>query len=1058
MERSIKSLTYRQPRLVFLILMVLIASGLSSLLAIGRQEDPTITNLFANVQTVFPGASPERVETLVTAEIEESLKEIPEVDTIQSSSSTGISIVNIDLRETLEKDRIEQVWSEVRDALSDAEAKFPAGVGTPDLDADGISAYTAITALRLTRDDIPLTIATRYGDELADKLRAIPGTKAVRQFGVPDEEVLVTLDKTRAAALGLTPALVSAAIQSADAKVQAGRLRDNNNDLIFEVAGEIKALDRLRSIVVREGSETTATRLSDIATITRGPKMPLAEMAIHNGAPAILLGSVLDDGLQVDVWAGDVRKAVDEFQKQMPNGIALELIFDQSGYTADRLAEVGTNMAVGVALVIGVLLLTLGFRAALIVALILPVVTFATLATMNFLGISIHQMSVTGLIVALGLLVDAGIVMTDEVAKRIRQGLDRIEAVAQSVGRLTAPLAASTITTALSFTPMILLPGPAGDFVGTIAMAVVIMLCWSFVIAVTVTPAIAGWLMPAQGKTNIFNSGIPGGFLARFFQWTLHLAVRNPLRAIALSLVLPVMGFLSMPTLTAQFFPGTDRDQFYIEVDMPAGTAITQTKRLVERLDTKLRAEEQIKQIYWTIGKSAPAFYYNISTGRENAPGYAQALITTTSPAATEELVGRLERSLGDEAPEAQILVRGLVQGPPVAAPVELRIVGNNLDTLREIGDQLMDRLSSVDSVVLARTTSAGGAPKVVVDVDEAKTRAVGLDLASVARQLNAGLEGVTGGSLVEGTEQLPVRVRFSDSLRGDLDAIRDLPIISAQSSAQAKPGAFAAIPLSAIANISLLPNDATIRRRNGERINTVQGFTLRAVLPEEAFKAVQAKLVDNPVDLPAEYRLELGGDADARSDTLNNLLASIGLIVTLTIATIVMTFNSFRLSIVAMVVCVLSAGLSILSLAIFQFPFGINAIIGVIGSIGVSINSAIIILTGMQENKAASAGDRDAMVDVVMGSSRHIVSTTVTTFGGFLPLILAGGGFWPPFAMAVAGGVLLSTIISFYFTPPVFALVHKRGGKRRLTKPQSEQPQAANDDVIVPAYPIAAE
>lgn len=1061
MTHSRSTLTYRQPRLVFLVIMVLIASGLSALLAIGRQEDPTITNLFATVTTAFPGAAPERVETLVTAEIEEQLKEIPEVDTVTSTSATGISIIAIELQETLETSRIEQVWSEIRDALSDAEANFPLGALSPDIDADGISAYSAIMALRLKQNDIPIAIAARYGDELADTLRSIPGTKGVDQFGVPEEEILVTLDPAKTAALGLTPMMVSAAISGADAKIQAGRLRDDANDLIFEVAGEIKAIDRLRNVVVREGADTTATRLSDIATIKRGTRTPLAEMAIHNGEPAILVAAVLEDGLQIDVWSGFVRDVIDEFQNQMPLGIELELIFDQSGYTADRLAEVGRNMLIGVALVIGVLLVTLGIRAAVIVAIILPVVTLATLATMNFLGLAIHQMSVTGLIVALGLLVDAGIVMTDEVAKRVRAGAARLEAVAQSVRRLTAPLFASTITTALAFTPMILLPGPAGDFVGSIAMAVVIMLVWSFVLAVTITPAIAGWWMPAEGKTNFFNSGIPGGFIARFFAWTLRLAVSNPFRAIALSLVLPVMGFASMPTLTAQFFPGTDRDQFYIEVDLPPGTAIGETRRLVERLDETLRGEDDIRQVYWTIGKSAPAFYYNISVGRDNAPGYAQALVTTASPEATEELVARLERTLGDDATGAQILVRGLVQGPPVAAPVELRVVGSDLDTLRAIGDDLMARLASVDSIVLARTTASGGAPKVVVDVDEAKARALGLDLSSFATQLNSGLEGVTGGSLVEGSEQLPVRVRFGDDVRGNLDAIRDLPIISPQTQSVAQAGGYGAIPLSAIANVSLLPSEPAIIRRNGERVNTVQGFTLRAVLPEEALKAVQANLAENPIDLPVGYRIELGGDSDARSSTLNNLLASIGLIVTLTIATIVMTFNSFRLSLVALVVCTLSAGLSILSLAIFQFPFGINAIIGVIGSIGVSINAAIIIMTGMQENDAASDGDREAMVDVVMESSRHIVSTTVTTFGGFLPLILAGGGFWPPFAMAVAGGVLLSTVISFYFTPPMYALIRRRTKKReaeqRPEKLKSTM-EAVNGQREKAALPMAAE
>lgn len=1042
MAHSINTLTFRQPRLVFLILMVLIASGLSALLSIGRQEDPTITNIFATVTTAFPGATPGRVEALVTVEIEEAIKEIPEVDTIDSVSSTGISIVSIELVETIADDKIEQVWSEVRDALEDAQAQFPPGAQTPEFNGGGVNAYAAVAALRVDHDQVPLTIVKRYADALADEIRSIPGTKIVKIFGAPEDEILVTLDSGRTAAVGLTAEMVSGAIRAADAKVQAGRLRDETSDFVLEVSGEIETLDRLRDVVVREGANNNATRLSDIATITRGPRSPVSEMAIHNGSSAILVAAALEDGLQVDVWAGFLRDTITSFDQQIPGGVSLELVFDQSGYTADRLLEVGTNMAIGIALVVGVLLITLGFRAAMIVALILPVVSLATLATMNFLGLAIHQMSVTGLIVALGLLVDAGIVMTDEVAQRIRKGTKRIEAVRDAVFRLWAPLFASTVTTALSFTPMILLPGPAGDFVGSIALAVVIMLCWSFVIAVTVTPAIAGWLMPDQTQANFFNSGISGGPLAKAFAWSLQLAARNPVRSVALSLVLPLIGFASMSSLTAQFFPGVDRDQFTIEFEMAPGTAIAEIRRLVDRMDLLLRNEDGIEQTYWSIGRSGPAFYYNIIGGRENAAGYAQAFVTTSSPMATEQLVGKLERTLADAAPMAQVLVRGLVQGPPVAAPVELRLVGPNVDTLRELGDELMASMAALDTIVLARTTSSGGAPKVVVDVNEAKARALGLDLSAIAGQLQAGLEGVTGGSLIEETEQLPVRVRLGDEIRGNLDTISDVPIISPQGAVASASGLFAAVPLSAIADISLMPSDASITRRNGERVNTVQGFTLRAVLPEEALKEVQAGLEASGFELPPGYRLELGGDSDARANTLGNLLASIGMIVTLTIATIVMTFNSFRLAGVALLVSVLSAGLSLLALAIFQYPFGINAIIGVIGSIGVSINAAIIIMTALQDDEASAAGEPDAMARVIMNSSRHIVSTTITTVGGFLPLILAGGGFWPPFAMAIAGGVAFSTIVSFYFTPAAFKLVYAR--KR----------QAESKAVRLPSYP----
>ena len=1016
-----EALFFRQPRLVALALLVILAAGISALTAIGRQEDPTITNLFGTVQTPFPGADPERVETLITAEVEDVLREVPEVDVIQSSSSTGISIVTVELNPLTPDDEIERVWSAIRDDLDTLAQDFPLGAGEPDFSTDDNGTFAAIAALTAGHDAIPLTILGRYADDLAKELRNIPGTELVEIYGAPEEEVLITLDTGATAALGLSAAEVAAAVAAADSKDQAGRVRGGGTDLIINLDGEVEALDRLRDVVVRSAADGQATRLGQIAEVTRGPRLPLSETALHGGRPAVLIAAKLEPGLQVDVWSGFVREVLDEYRSDLPGGLTLELVFDQSGYTAERLSGVAKNMAIGVSLVVLVLLVTLGLRAALIVAAILPIVSLASLFTMNAIGLPIQQMSVTGLIVALGLMVDAGIVMTDRIGQRLAAGDSRADAVSHAVRRLFGPLLASTVTTALSFTPLILLPGAAGDFVGSIAIAVVIMLLWSFVIAMTITPALAGHLL--RGAAPAKRPSAPKRAFAASLRWS----VDNPVRSAALAMVLPVAGFLSLPHLTAQFFPGVDRDQFYIEIDMPPGTALAATRDVLDRLDRVLRDDARIDSVTWVSGRSAPAFYYNIVGGREDAPGHAQALIRTVSPAATEDVLPELQRRLSDVAPAAQILVRGLVQGPPVSAPVELRLIGNDLAALREAGDQARRIMSQVDSVTLARGTIGGAAPKVAIDVDEAKARSLGLDLGGIAGQLAAALEGVTGGSMVEGTEQLPIRVRLGDAARGDLGIIRDLPILRPDAASLSATGAWPALPLSAIAEFRLDPGSGGITRRNGERMNAVQGFILRGVLPEEALADVQAALDEAGFAPPPGVRLEIGGDSDARANTLGNLFAALPIIVVLSIASIVLTFGSFRLSAIALVVCGLSAGLSLLSLAVFQHPFGINAIIGVIGSIGVSINAAIIIMTGLQADPKASAGDRAAMVDVVMGSSRHIISTTVTTVGGFLPLILEGGQFWPPFAMAVAGGVFLSTIISFYFTPPLFALIQAR-------------------------------
>lgn len=1037
---SIETLFYRQPRLLALALLVLIAAGASALTTIGRQEDPSITNLSASITTIYPGADPARVESLVTRKIETELSEIATVSSITSNSSPGLSRVSVELDETIDADLINNSWSDVRAALDSVEAELPSGALSPEFSADEVYTYSAIFALTPS-EGVSVPVTQRYAQLLADRLARVTGTYSVDLFGEVEEEILIEVEAHTLGALGTTTGAISAVIQKSDAKVRAGRLHAATGNYLIEVAGEIKLLENIRDIplLARDGS---VVRLGDVATISYGERKPLDELAFHNGKRAVLVAAKISNGQQVDVWMEDVRSTLSTFTIELPRTLTLDTVFDQSKYTADRLQSVAVNMAFGMGLVILVLVFTLGIRSALIVAMVLPLVSLASVATMNAISLPIHQMSLTGLIVALGLLVDAAIVMTEEIRQRLQAGYSRHDAVQASVRRLFAPLLASTVTTALSFLPMVLLPGGAGDFVGAIAIAVIIMLSWSFVIALSITAASAGRLLKREKpRSASWSNGISGGFIAKTFRASLVLAMQYPLASVALALVLPVLGFVSASTLTAQFFPGVDRNQFFVKVDMEPGTPIERTREYALLIDERLAQEAGIEKVSWLVGKSAPSFYYNMVGDRSRAPEFAQALVTTSSAAATAELVPRLQTMLGAQFLDAKVLVQGLVQGPPVDAPVEIRLIGPNIDVLREYGDRLRTLMANVEFVTTVQTSLDRGAPKVVYDVNEDAARLAGLNLVGIANQLELSLEGVTGGSLLDGTREIPVRVRVGDVARSELDRVSALPLIASTNDGS---GRYQAIPLSAIADVSLQPSQGSITRREGERVNTVQAFTEFGVLPEEVLKRVLTQIKETGFTLPPGYRLQTGGDSDARDDTLKNLKASLGLIVTLSIASIVMAFNSWRLAGVTLVVAVLCAGLSMLSLAVFRYPFGIQGIIGVIGSIGVSINAAIIILTGLQANPAARLGNPSAIVDVVMGSSRHILSTTITTVGGFLPLILDGGEFWPPFAMSVAGGVLLSSVISFYFTPPMFRLVYAR-------KPKDQSEQASVQGVVRP-------
>jgi multidrug efflux pump subunit AcrB len=807
--------------------------------------------------------------------------------------------------------------------------------------------------------------------------------------------------------------------------------------MLIELAGDFDSMERIRQVIVNTSPGGSATRISDLGRVYKATATPPSTMAMAQGRPAILVGGIMEPGNQVDVWSQSFVDLVDSYRAEAPAGLNLEVTYDQATYARARLTDVAKNLGLGVMLVILVLLFTLGWRAAVVVAVILPLCGLISITVMDRLGMPLQQMSVSGLIVALGLLVDGSIVMTDEIRKRLLQGHSPLEAIRGSVDRLRVPLIASALTTVLAFMPMAILPGPAGSFLGSIATAVIIMLTTSTVLAMVITPVLAAWLLPrhADGSTRWYIGGANSGKMGEWLTSALDWSLRHPWAAIALSLSLPLTGFLTFPTLTAQFFPGTDRDQMYLQVKLADGRSIYDTQALVKRLDSKLRSDPMIRRVDWSIGESAPAFYYNMYRNKEGIASWAEALVLTRDENRTDDLIRRLQIELDSAFPEARIVVRGMDQGPPVFAPLEIEIKGPNLAVLQALGEQFRGRMESIPYVTHTTASLIGGAPKLLFQLDEEKLRLAQLQLTDVAGALNDSLRGRIGGELLEGTERLPVRVRLTEQDWGTSDRIADIRV-PLPGRAGASPGLVSGIPLNALGQPQLLPSQSPISRLNGERLNTVQAYITRGVLPQEALKLLQEDLAQNPIPLPSGYSLSFGGDSDERASVVEKIMAPMGLIIAALLATLLMTFNSWRLAAVALLVCVCSMGLSLLSLAIFRYPFGIQPMIGVIGSIGVSINAAIIIMTALQAHEGARLGGLFAIRSVVMDSSRHIISTTVTTFGGFLPLILEGSKLWPPFAMAIAGGVLLSTIISFFLVPPMFLVVMRIG--RKETEPSA--------------------
>lgn len=1042
------SLFYDNRRLLVLVIALIAVAGLSSFYILPRMEDPVLSQRVAIINTLYPGAKADRVEALVTERIEEELQEIPEIKELRSNSRAGISTVTVELRDDIYE--TSEVWSRVRDKIDDAQPLLPAETLEPDFDELEVTAYALVTALKWELPgEANYAILQRMAEELEQRLRAVGGTREVDMFGAPAEEITVEIDQTTLATLGMTVDDVARQIRASDAKVSAGLLRTSQGNLIMEVAAELDSLERVGQTPLQYGPEGSFTELSDIAKIKKGVVDPATSLAWIDGKSAVALGVLVRADWRIDHWAKDADVVIREFAEDLPPGIELKRVFEQSPYVETRLATLLSNLLLGATAVMLVIWVMMGWRSAVVVGAALPLASLMVLSGMRWLEMPIHQMSVTGLIIALGLLIDNAIVIVDEVSGRIRDGIQPREAVAQSVRHLAAPLFGSTLTTAFSFAPIALMPGPAGEFVGSIAISVILAVFSSFLLAMTVTPALAAMttkLAKPGRRAHWWESGFSSATLTGMYRQVLTVLLRHPLLGVGLACVLPFIGFGLATTLTEQFFPPADRDQFQVQVELPAHASLDATKRLIDSARERMLQQEHVVAVDWFVGESAPSFYYNMMANRRGVSQYAQAIVQLDETEAARDTIHAMQRDLDAALPEARFLVRQLEQGPPFEAPIEVRLFGPDLAVLKDLGSEVRRVLSTTPDVLHTVSDLAESLPKLALDVDEAETRLAGLDHQAIAQQLDAALEGAVGGSVLEATEDLPVRVRIASDRRGSLDQIAALDLVPNQRSLTSNSSRAAFLPLSAVASISLEPETSVIPHFNTERMNEVRAYITAGVLPAEALANFQSRLEEASFTLPPGYRLEYGGETSKRNDAVGNLMSNVGVLMVLMVATLVLSFSSFRMAVLIGGVAILSVGLSMGSLAIAGYPFGFMAIVGTMGLVGVAINDSIVVLAAIRDDEDARRGDPDAVREVVVRASRHVFSTTLTTIAGFLPLLLGGGGFWPPLATTISGGVAGATLLALSYIPAGYILLMCRGCQK-----ESEQLEADETDHDLP-------
>ncbi len=492
---------FRNPRFLTLTLLLMVFVGLVSFRLLPNSEDPELIPRFVSVTTRWPGANAERVDALVTEKIEQKLEEVEELKELRSISRAGFSFVGLAFKDSVTGERLERAVTRAQEKLSQVQPELPPGASVPQLNDNQIGAITLIAAVTW-QDDSPVqpVLLSRYAEELSDVLRRVPGTNFVRLYGQASEEIVVEADPDQLNALGLTPAALAEKIRRSDAKVVAGQIQNETSDLIIEVGGEFESLDQIRQIPIAIGPQGRTLWLSDIAQVRKGIADPPSELALIDGRRGVAVAAQMEIENQIESWTKSALRGLDKFESRLPAGLGVEILFEQNHYTRQRLIDLGTNLVVGILLVFIATFVMMGWRSSIAVATALPLSILLTLAGMNVIGLGVHQMSIIGLIIALGLLIDNAIIIVDEITRKMKTGFGTEQAITESVHHLGLPLLGSTLTTVLAFTPLALMPGPVGDFCRAMAITVILALTSSLFVSLTLIPILVGMINNTSEK------------------------------------------------------------------------------------------------------------------------------------------------------------------------------------------------------------------------------------------------------------------------------------------------------------------------------------------------------------------------------------------------------------------------------------------------------------------------------------------------------------------------------------------------------------------------------
>lgn len=1012
---TLTQLAVRYRPATYLLTLVLLGVGVFALFALPRREDPDLSARFAQVIALYPGASAVEVEQLVTLELERTFREIDDVETVTSTSRAGVSVLTIESGDRAGD--LDKLMDDLRERAADARAQLPAGVAS--VVVNDRFADTAAVVLGVTWPGATNRERETVAKTLRDRLRRLPDVAEARLIGEPDEVVTVALSSQRLAQLDVAPSEIGQAIARRNVLPESGgSLPARSARLPIAPTGSLTNVRDLQSIVVARSPSGAPIYLRDVtSSVTRGEADPAAFVLRVNGQPAVGVSLSMRKGRNISALGAKITSELAAFGDTLPPGARVDLLNDLPRSVARRMNEFFVNLGGGVALIFVVMYLFMGLRSALIVGALLPATILGTFAAMMIAGRDIQQMSIAALIIALGLVVDNSIVVIDNIEKKMREGIEREQAAVDGTDELRVPLLTANLTTIASFAPLMFLSGGVGEFVRDLGVVTALATVVSLLLNYTLTPLIAlRFLRPGdEEKPNVVrraaDKSIDG--LRSGLGWLAARGLRRPGLTVGLAVLALVVAFANVGRLGSQFFPSAERDQFTIDVWLPEGRDLRATEKTVARVEEIVTAQTGVRSLISYVGQGGPRFYYNVSP-EAPAANYAQIVVNTRSIADTKRLVVVVQRAANETIAEARVTARTLEQGPPVGAPIAVRLAGQDVPTLRRLAAQVKGILNETPGASSVHDSFGEIPLGLKVSVNEDRAALLGLSSGDIAEWTRLAFSGQTVSFLRDNDKEIPIDLRLDLSERTGAASLLDLYLPAANGAGS--------VPLRQVATVSLEGQDGRIVRRNGVRTLTVSAFGDGVRLPSDILADARARL--DKLTLPAGITLGYGGEQEEVGKSFAEMLLIFGLSIAANLLIIVCEFNAFRIALAVMAAVPFGITGAIAGLFLSGQPFGFMAFLGITSLGGVVTNHAIVLFEYALAEQRNGRDLSSALVVAGRSRLRPILLTVVLSIGGLIPQAVNGGNLWPPMAWALIAGLSGSLVLTLVVVPSVYALL----------------------------------